>query len=822
MPEPTRPSNLPSDAVWVEERSEFRVSPLVDGLPQGEVRWFRPDGTLACVSTYVAGKGHGPYERFHQNGEWSQRGQMRTGNRHGVCCWRRSVAETTEGTLPPATPERVREARILYVDGLPGPTRFYDGDGVELRSNGEPLPERPAAVDARAGLNEDGTWFFGMGAQDPATREGTWHWWYPEGHVMQTHEYRAGRCVAEFRNHPDGSPELRKYKDARGWDLVQRCFDAAGNEVDTRGTAIPPRPEGVPEDAVFDSMNTRWVSGFDPSTLPPMGTIVIHELDGTKDQVLEFAGGHLRARRRFNRDGSLLAEEAHDAQGREILEILYSARDGSVRHRIARSFDGDELASVEIDVGARRMRGQRAESGIAYEFFGDDGALEARGCVSGKKAVGIWEFVDGGRTHTLDLSGRGLRAKVDEDFEPSWLLGSALLDEGRDDGASFPAVEALAGVDDLDWSEIPSCYGEDVENFPRYLRALVADVAAVRRSALARIYGETLHQGTIYVATAKVLPFLLRLLDHPDADVAELLGYVEAVTSQAQEYREQALAWDEDSDDRIAVLGTLDALEHGFARVAALVDSPDPDIVATALALASRAGEQGESLLLRAASHANWLTAATAVHGLLDRRGDQLTAEAALPWLEHGDPIVRLCAALATARRLGTAAPARTTAVLCEALDHESDLAARFARLPFVKGRLLAYLALGLAQVRDAAAMTRAVGLADRLADLDLFTLDSVSFGLLRLCFGDGQPPFAPGFVDVLAAIASCGRLEGFANFSESSSRFGLPSRASEYRALVETLRTDADPTASMAAVLRMHEDDDDEDDDGDDSPPSS
>lgn len=808
MTEPTRAPTIPAEAVWVEERQEFRTSTrLVDGLADGEVRWFRPDGTLAGASLYTAGKVDGPYERFHQNGEWAQRGQMRAGDRVGLCCWRRSTAATTESSIPPSIPEHVREARVFYEDGLPGPSRYYGADGVELRPNGEPLAPRPATVDERAGVNDEGVWFFGWGAQDPATRRGTWRWWATDGVLVRTEEYRAGRCIARLVNHPDGSPQLRTYRDARGWSLLQRLFDASGQEVDTSDEPIPARPAQLPADVLFDSENSRWVGGFTDATLPPMGLITLYELDGTKDETLEFRDGQLRARRCFHRDGRLRSETLHDAQGREVLDVAHDA-DGELRHRIERVFDKDAVVSIDITSGDSVMRGRRAESGLDWEFFEDSKRI-ARGRVVDDTAVGRWEFVEGERTHAIDLTELELGAKVDEDFEASWLLGAALLE--RDEVPR--EVSALRGVEAIDWEDVPSCYGEKVQHFPRYLRALVSDVRAVRRSALSRISSETLHQGTIYVATAKVIPFILRLLDHPNADATSLVDYLEAVTSQAQRFREEALDWDEDSDDRRAVLGTLEALEQGFAQVAAFLDSSDPNLVATAVALASRAGEQGAALQLRAARHNHWLTAATGVHGLLDGRGDALTAEEAAPWLEHADAIVRLCAAIATARHLGSDSPPRTSAVFCEAIDGPPDLPGRFSSLPFVKGRLLSYAALGLSDVRDDRAMARAVDLSTRLGDVDLFTLDTLSFALLRLCFGEGEPPFAPGFIEVLSAMASCGSLQGFTNFSRSSSRFGLPSQVSEYRALVEALRRHPDPTQLMQETLNVEVEDEYEDD---------
>ncbi|MEZ4403651.1 MAG: hypothetical protein R3B06_26745 [Kofleriaceae bacterium] len=813
MSEPTRAGNIPSEAIWVEERQEFRVSALVDGLADGEVRWFRPDGTLAGVSVYRAGKGHGPYERFHQTGEWSQRGQQRDGNRDGICAWRRATGPTTEGTLPPSFPDTVREARTLYDRGLPAPNLYYDADGVEVTMAGEPVPPRPAGIDERAAPSDDGKWWFGWGAQDPKTREGSWRWWSLDGVLLHEQVFRAGKRIAEMINYPDGTPKTRTYKDARGWDLLQRCFDEEGQEVMAfGGDPIPPRPANLPETALFDSMKSRWIDGLDLSSLPPMGTLTVYELDGTKDEVLDFAGGHLRRRQHFNREGRLYSDDTNDERGNPVTEIAYYTGDGSLRHRIDRQFDGDELVAIDIDVGGgdRTMRGRKAEAGMAYEFF-VDGALEARGTVAKNRAVGVWEFVEGGRTHTIDLTEHELRASVDEDFEPSWLLGAVLLEQDE-----FPEVPALAELEAVDWAETPSCYGENVENFPRYLRALVADSPAARQAAMSRISGETLHQGTIYVATARVIPFLLRLLDHPNADVLQILGYVESVTSQAWDYRNQVGDLDEDDDDRVAVLGTLAALEDGFAQVAPFVDSTTPAIVATVVALAARAGEPGRALLERAATQDNWVTAATAVHGLLTQQGDRLTAEAAAPWLEHRDPIVRFCAAIAAAR-LGAAAPPRTVAVLGEALEQAPALSPRFNELPFVKGTLVAYAALSLSHVRDAAAMAHTLDLARRLSDLDIFTLDTVSYSVLVLCFGDGTPPFAPDFIAALEAIAQCGSLENYANFSQSARRFGLPGRASAYRGLVEELRAAEDPVQHMAGLLNADDEDEDDGDEDDD-----
>ena len=70
-----KPDNFPEDATWCDEDSEW-VKGLKDpdGKYHGEVHYWRHDGTLCCISTLVHGKAHGPYQRFHENGEVSNEG----------------------------------------------------------------------------------------------------------------------------------------------------------------------------------------------------------------------------------------------------------------------------------------------------------------------------------------------------------------------------------------------------------------------------------------------------------------------------------------------------------------------------------------------------------------------------------------------------------------------------------------------------------------------------------------------------------------------------------------------------------------------------
>lgn len=70
----------------------------------------------------------------------------------------------------------------------------------------------------------------------------------------------------------------------------------------------------------------------------------------------------------------------------------------------------------------------------------------------------------------------------------------------------------LTGVDGVDWSTLEHAYGMATD-VPRHLRALTSTDSGVREAALDALYGNLWHQGTLFPATAAVIPFLFQLLD---------------------------------------------------------------------------------------------------------------------------------------------------------------------------------------------------------------------------------------------------------------------------------------------------------------------
>lgn len=93
---------------------------------------------------------------------------------------------------------------------------------------------------------------------------------------------------------------------------------------------------------------------------------------------------------------------------------------------------------------------------------------------------------------------------------------------------TIACMELARALDDLDarpWSVISHAYGS-AEDLPDVLRALAGTDPSAADEAVTELYGSVLHQGTVYAASAEVVPFLARIAasGHRTADVLELLG----------------------------------------------------------------------------------------------------------------------------------------------------------------------------------------------------------------------------------------------------------------------------------------------------------
>ncbi|MBV1861824.1 MAG: hypothetical protein KUG77_25615 [Nannocystaceae bacterium] len=606
--------------------------------------------------------------------------------------------------------------------------------------------------------------------------------------------YRSTEETTE-RTVPDACPASVRSLAAEFVDNVpyaMHFFDGDGNEVLADGTPVPERPEGVEARAVFSPAEGKWFFGLGSQSVEQRdGEWSWWSVDGTLCGQHLYEQGKQLVERKFHDNGKLFVERIKDNEGRE-LRTAYFYGDGDLNHSTDNTYDGDTLAAVEIHKFryGLRAKGVLDEAGMDYTVFDQEGDVEARGHIADGHASGVWTFVDHGETYEIDLSKYELSASVDEDFQPRWLLGAALLPKEAD----APIPEQLAGVQDIDWAEIPSCYG-DTEEFALYLRALVSDVPAVRSCALGELESETLHQETVYVATARALPFIVRAMAHPNADVPALLQFIRDAASSAAPYRGEALEWEEDDDDRIAILGVMDATREGFEAIAAAAEGHKEDLTLEVLALAEYAGDSGTSLLRTTLDGDQPRAQAVAARALLEL--DSATPLDAVPLLTHPHPLVRCVAALSAAGRQDEA-PEATVGVLLESLAMHDDLERDYRELPFAELPLAAFLALSLGNFRTDAARGALVDLLAKENTVGWNARPLYYRGLFALCFGQGEPPFAPDFGKVFELISEDTQLDGYVNFFEVARMWNLPTEREEYVQLLAALEQADDPDVEM------------------------
>jgi hypothetical protein len=74
----------------------------------------------------------------------------------------------------------------------------------------------------------------------------------------------------------------------------------------------------------------------------------------------------------------------------------------------------------------------------------------------------------------------------------------------------------FSAIDRVPWSKIEHAYGPATD-VPDLIRALTSQDEKVRNQAWSELHGNLWHQGTIYEATAHVVPVFLELLERPKA-----------------------------------------------------------------------------------------------------------------------------------------------------------------------------------------------------------------------------------------------------------------------------------------------------------------
>ncbi|HEX2875417.1 MAG TPA: hypothetical protein VHP33_29400 [Polyangiaceae bacterium] len=94
------------------------------------------------------------------------------------------------------------------------------------------------------------------------------------------------------------------------------------------------------------------------------------------------------------------------------------------------------------------------------------------------------------------------------------------------------------------WHSLRHAFG-DAREVPRQLRELASSDRDLRQTALKDLFACLLHQGSVYEATARAVPFLFELLTHPATPERSWIAFLLASIGDGQGYLKLHIGLDE-------------------------------------------------------------------------------------------------------------------------------------------------------------------------------------------------------------------------------------------------------------------------------------
>lgn len=649
------------------------------------------------------------------------------------------------------------------------------------------------------------------------------------GVILDSAFYRSDAPTTEpFAQAAPNVWSVRYYTRDGRTNYTIRYFLRDGTECGPDGNVLPPRPVTVSPDARWFPDMDRWVDGaIERGTNNQVGcwrwwsrdgvlrheevrdaagqpmSILQYEPDGAlKKKTTRSSSGEERDY--FSKAGRLATRYRDDAKGRQTYKASWS-RDGELEDEVTRTFDGDgsdAIASVTErgNAGVLRFEARREGRALACVLYKPDGTtIAATGLIERERLAGTWRIFDGAGAvrRELDVTPLAIEQRPTAQGLDAQ-LGQALY---RCDEPSLATPPQLAGVDDEPWAEIAGCYDEHVEAMPRLLRGLASPDPLVRAYCLGAIESEIEHQGSTYPATARVIPWLAKLLVHPAVDRDKLLATIHIAAHSAAPHVGDVEELEPDAPERVAIAGTYDAIGAAWPDIFACFASAPPADRRTILALARLVPAARPDLLALARRDPDPALRACAIDSLAAMTSHDHADLA--PCLTDKDPLVRAATAIAIALARGPEAPREVVAGLREAVHGHKEIAARWRELPHGDGHVLAQLALAAGSVRSPDARSLAQALCERLDEVDGPSALTYGRGLLALALGGGERPFAKRFVEILDCLARSARFwELAAKASELLARWRLPRAQAELAELVAKLKATPEPEAWLHAQI--------------------
>jgi hypothetical protein len=320
---------------------------------------------------------------------------------------------------------------------------------------------------------------------------------------------------------------------------------------------------------------------------------------------------------------------------------------------------------------------------------------------------------------------------------------------------------------------------------------------------------EVIADGAVFAASARVVPYLARLLGHGSADRSRILELLqelaEAALPHAHDGIADARALEPNEADGLAALrATARALDASWPAIFAQFAAAPLDDRRRIFALAKLAPAAKPAILEIARRDSDATLRACAARTFIELPTFD-NADAA-PLLADKDALVRATTAIALGLHKGPEAPREAVHGLDDALRGWRDYAKRYAELPFADAHVLAQIALAAGAIRTTDARSLAHQLCAALDEVEPRSAIGFARGLLALAFGPegkAERPYAKRFVEVLETLA---RSRVFWHQEQAASelldRWRLPGNRIALVNLVAELRASGEPEAALSARL--------------------
>jgi hypothetical protein len=154
----------------------------------------------------------------------------------------------------------------------------------------------------------------------------------------------------------------------------------------------------------------------------------------------------------------------------------------------------------------------------------------------------------------------------------------------------------LEGINKVDWQNLRHFNGR-ADNIPKLLQDLLSNDKKTQSSAILQLFDNIWHHGTVYEATAQVVPFLYEILESPSCSerfsIVWLLGVIAKGSSERQVNHSGKK--DELEQDLIWAKNAHIAVRQEVKTILGLLDEKDKDLrLPVVLLLASLPEEAGQ------------------------------------------------------------------------------------------------------------------------------------------------------------------------------------------------------------------------------------